>query len=74
MFDIYYIITIILKPIYPICLFWELLVIKKHKTMEYFRTQNRQIQADYARRFGIILKQYREQIISTEKYEVSLTL
>lgn len=42
--------------------------------MEYFRTKDGQIQADHARRLGIILKQYREQIISTEKYEVSLTL
>lgn len=42
--------------------------------MEYFRTEDGQIQADYARRLGIILKQYHEQIIATEKYEVSLSL
>ncbi|MDP3667804.1 MAG: hypothetical protein Q8R50_14065 [Sediminibacterium sp.] len=42
--------------------------------MEYFRTDDGQIQADYARRLGIILKQYHEQIIATEKYEVSLSL
>jgi hypothetical protein len=42
--------------------------------MEYFRTDDGQIQADYARRLGIILKQYHEQINTTEKYEVSLSL
>jgi hypothetical protein len=42
--------------------------------MQYFRTDDGQIQADYARRLGIILKQYHEQIIATEKYEVSLSL
>ena len=42
--------------------------------MEYFRTEDGQIKADFARRLGVILKQYHEQIISIEKYEVSLTL
>ena len=54
-------------------------VVASHKTttfkiMEYFRTDDGQIQVDYARRPGIILKQYHEQIIATEKYEVSLSL
>ncbi len=42
--------------------------------MEYYKTEDGQIQADFARRLGIILNQYRKQVISTEKYEVSLTL
>lgn len=42
--------------------------------MEYFRTEDGQIQADLARRLGIMLKQYHSQIISSEKYEVSLSL
>ena len=42
--------------------------------MEYFRTEDGQIQADLARRLGTVLKQYHSQIISIEKYEVSLSL
>lgn len=42
--------------------------------MQYFRTDDGQIQADLARRLGIVLKQYHLQIISSEKYEVSLSL
>jgi HEPN pEK499 p136 len=41
--------------------------------MEYFRTEDGQIQADFARRLGIVLKQY-HQINLLEKYEVSLSL
>lgn len=41
--------------------------------MEYFRTEDGQIQADLARRLGIVLKQY-HQINVIEKYEVSLCL
>jgi len=42
--------------------------------MEYFRTDDGQIQADLARRLGIVLEQYHHQIKSEEKYEVSLCL
>lgn len=42
--------------------------------MEYFRTEDGQIQADLARRLGTVLKQYHSQIISIQKYEVSLSL
>jgi len=42
--------------------------------MEYFKTEDGQIQADLARRLGIVLKQYHIQLISSEKYEVSLSL
>jgi len=38
--------------------------------MEYFRTDDGQIQADLARRLGIVLEQYHYQIKSDEKYEV----
>lgn len=42
--------------------------------MEYFRTEDGQIQADLARRLGIVVKQYHKQIFTSEKYEVSLCL
>jgi hypothetical protein len=42
--------------------------------MEYYRTNDGQIQADMARRLGIILEQYHQQIKGSEKYEVTLTL
>jgi hypothetical protein len=42
--------------------------------MEYYRTDDGQIQADLARRLGIVLEQYHQQIKSEEKYEVSLCL
>jgi hypothetical protein len=42
--------------------------------MEYFRTADAQIQADFARRLGIILKQYKSLSSDSEKYEVTLTL
>ncbi len=41
--------------------------------MEYYRTNDGQIQADLARRLGIVLKQYHEKINPPEKYEVSLS-
>lgn len=41
--------------------------------MEYYRTNDGQIQADLARRLGIILRQYHEKINVLEKYEVSLS-
>lgn len=42
--------------------------------MEYYRTIDGQIQADLARRLGIVLRQYHQKIDSSEKYEVSLSL
>ena len=42
--------------------------------MEYHRTDDGQIQADLARRLGIVLRQYHEQISTHDKYEVSLSL
>lgn len=42
--------------------------------MEYYRTDDGQIQADLAKRLGVVLKQYHEQVSSNEKYEVSLCL
>lgn len=42
--------------------------------MEYYRTDDGQIQADLAKRLGMVLKQYHEQVSSNEKYEVSLCL
>lgn len=42
--------------------------------MEYYRTEDGQIQAELARRLGIVLTQYHEKIDSLEKYEVSLSL
>jgi hypothetical protein len=41
--------------------------------MDYIRSKDGQIQADFARRLGIILKQYHESNLE-EKYEVSLSL
>jgi len=42
--------------------------------MEYYRTDDGQIQADLARRLGIVLEQYHREIRSHEKYELSLCL
>jgi hypothetical protein len=42
--------------------------------MEYHRTEDGQIQADMARRLGIILKQYYNLVSNGEKYEVTLSL
>jgi hypothetical protein len=42
--------------------------------MEYHRTEDGQIQADLARRLGIILKQYYDIVSNGEKYEVTLSL
>lgn len=42
--------------------------------MEYFRTEDGQIQADLAKRLGIILEQYYKLSTDESKYEVTLTL
>jgi len=42
--------------------------------MEYIRTDDGQIQADLARRLGIVLKQYHDLVLPNEKFEVSLSL
>ena len=46
----------------------------KFNFMEYFRTEDGQMQADLARRLGIVLKQYHNCILTSQKYEVSLCL
>lgn len=40
--------------------------------MEYYRTDDGQIQADFARRLGRVLKQYHNAILPEEKYESCL--
>jgi hypothetical protein len=42
--------------------------------MEYIRTDDGQIQADLARRLGVVLKQYNDLVLTSEKFEVSLSL